>query len=152
MLTAVGGVDAAIVTAATPTAVEQAYRSLKRGGRLVLVGLPAQNTIELPIFQTVLNGITVVGSIVGTRRDLAEVFELPRRRPHSRGVGGAQARRRERRIRRRAPRERARPRRVPHGVAAPAASISERATTLIGVAHPEFRDELTAQARGLSYL
>jgi propanol-preferring alcohol dehydrogenase len=76
MLTALGGVDAAIVTAATPTAVEQAYRSLKRGGRLVLVGLPAQNTIELPIFQTVLNGITIVGSIVGTRRDLAEVFEL----------------------------------------------------------------------------
>jgi acyl-CoA hydrolase len=31
-------------------------------------------------------------------------------------------------------------------------SISERATALIGIAHPEFRDELTAQARGLSYL
>jgi propanol-preferring alcohol dehydrogenase len=71
-----GGADAAIVTAATPLAIEQAYRSLKRGGRLVLVGLPAYNQIELPTFETVLNGITVVGSIVGTRRDLAEVFEL----------------------------------------------------------------------------
>lgn len=71
-----GGADAAVVTAATPVAVEQAFRSLKRGGRLVLVGLPADNTVELPIFETVLNGITVVGSIVGTRRDLAEVFEL----------------------------------------------------------------------------
>jgi alcohol dehydrogenase, propanol-preferring len=49
---------------------------LKRGGRLVLVGLPAENEMKLPIFQTVLNGITVVGSIVGTRLDLAEVFEL----------------------------------------------------------------------------
>ena len=43
---------------------------------LVFVGLPADNTIELPIFETVLNGITVVGSIVGTRVDLREVFEL----------------------------------------------------------------------------
>ena len=32
--------------------------------------------MKLPIFQTVLNGITVVGSIVGTRVDLKEVFEL----------------------------------------------------------------------------
>ena len=38
--------------------------------------LPAENTVELPIFETVLNGITVVGSIVGTRLDLREVFEL----------------------------------------------------------------------------
>jgi propanol-preferring alcohol dehydrogenase len=32
--------------------------------------------MELPIFETVLNGITVVGSIVGTRLDLREVFQL----------------------------------------------------------------------------
>ena len=32
--------------------------------------------MTLPIFETVLNGITVVGSIVGTRKDLAEVFHL----------------------------------------------------------------------------
>ena len=38
--------------------------------------LPADGTITLPIFETVLNGITVVGSIVGTRTDLREVFEL----------------------------------------------------------------------------
>ena len=30
----------------------------------------------IPIFETVLNGITIVGSIVGTRTDLREVFEL----------------------------------------------------------------------------
>ena len=46
------------------------------GGTLVFVALPAENHIELPIFETVLNGITVVGSIVGTRVDLREVFEL----------------------------------------------------------------------------
>jgi propanol-preferring alcohol dehydrogenase len=32
--------------------------------------------MRLPIFETVLRGITVVGSIVGTRADLAEVFRL----------------------------------------------------------------------------
>ncbi|MDX6547730.1 MAG: alcohol dehydrogenase, propanol-preferring, partial [Gaiellales bacterium] len=38
--------------------------------------LPAENTVTIPIFETVLNGITLVGSIVGTRSDLREVFEL----------------------------------------------------------------------------
>ena len=32
--------------------------------------------MQLPIFETVLHGITVTGSIVGTRVDLAETFEL----------------------------------------------------------------------------
>jgi len=71
-----GGADAAIATAVSPRAFEQAYGSLRRGGTLVFVGLPADNYVQLPIFETVLNGIKVVGSIVGTRVDLAEVFEL----------------------------------------------------------------------------
>ena len=73
---ALGGADQAIVLAVSPTACEQAYRSLKRGGTLVLVGLPADNSFRLPIFETVLQGITVTGSIVGTRVDLAETFQL----------------------------------------------------------------------------
>jgi propanol-preferring alcohol dehydrogenase len=73
---ALGGADQAIALAVSPTAVEQAYRSLKRGGTLVLVGLPADNFVRLPIFETVLQGITVTGSIVGTRVDLAETFQL----------------------------------------------------------------------------
>jgi alcohol dehydrogenase, propanol-preferring len=71
-----GGADQAIALAVSPKAFEQAYGSLRRGGTLVFVALPADNTVELPIFETVLNGITVVGSIVGTRVDLREVFEL----------------------------------------------------------------------------
>src|SRR5436189_6396163 len=51
----IGGADAVITTAATPKAVEQAYSSLRRGGTLVFVGLPRENTIERPLFQTVLN-------------------------------------------------------------------------------------------------
>jgi propanol-preferring alcohol dehydrogenase len=35
--------------------------------------------VKLPIFQTVLNGITVVGSIVGARADLREVSRCTRR-------------------------------------------------------------------------
>ena len=60
----------------SPKAFEQAYGSLRRGGTLVFVALPADNEVTLPIFETVLNGITIVGSIVGTRADLREVFEL----------------------------------------------------------------------------
>lgn len=71
-----GGADAAIVLAATPDAARQAFGCLKRGGRLVFVGLPRENDVAIPIFETVLGAITVTGSIVGTRRDLAETFEL----------------------------------------------------------------------------
>jgi propanol-preferring alcohol dehydrogenase len=73
---ALGGAHAAISVAVAPKAFEQAYSSLRRGGTLVFVALPADNHVKLPIFETVLNGITIVGSIVGTRTDLAEVFRL----------------------------------------------------------------------------
>jgi propanol-preferring alcohol dehydrogenase len=71
-----GGADAAVVLAVAPKAFEQAFASLRRGGTMSLVALPAENKMELPIFETVLNGITVAGSIVGTRLELREVFEL----------------------------------------------------------------------------
>jgi propanol-preferring alcohol dehydrogenase len=71
-----GGADQAIALAVSPRAFEQAYGSLRRGGTLVFVALPADNEVKLPIFETVLNGITIVGSIVGTRKELREVFEL----------------------------------------------------------------------------
>ncbi|TDV42542.1 zinc-dependent alcohol dehydrogenase [Actinophytocola oryzae] len=73
----VGGADVAVVLAAKPGPFEQAFRSLRRGGRLVMVALPADNaTLAVPIFETVLGGISVIGSIVGTREDLSEVFAL----------------------------------------------------------------------------
>ena len=75
---ALGGADVAIVLAVMPSVFEQAFASLRRGGRLVCVGLPpeSEGPMDLPIFPTVLKGISVIGSIVGTRQDLAEVFEL----------------------------------------------------------------------------
>jgi alcohol dehydrogenase, propanol-preferring len=71
-----GGADQAIALAVSPRAFEQAYGSLRRHGTLVFVALPADNEVKLPIFETVLSGITIVGSIVGTRAELREVFEL----------------------------------------------------------------------------
>jgi propanol-preferring alcohol dehydrogenase len=74
-----GGADAAIATAVSPKAFEQAMGSMARGGTLVFVGLPADNEVKVPIFETVLGGITIKGSIVGTHHDLEEVFDLHRR-------------------------------------------------------------------------
>ena len=71
-----GGADVAVVLAVQPEAVNKAFASLRRGGRLVLVSLPKDGMLELPIFDTVLKGISVIGSIVGTRQDLADVFAL----------------------------------------------------------------------------
>lgn len=71
-----GGAHAAIALAVNEEAFSAAYSGLRRGGRLVMVALPAHGTIPVPIFDTVLNGTSVIGSIVGTRQDLAEVFDL----------------------------------------------------------------------------
>ena len=67
----IGGAHGALVTAVSPRAFEQATGMLRRGGTMVLVGLPP-GSFPLDIFGMVLNGITVRGSIVGTRLDLAE--------------------------------------------------------------------------------
>lgn len=71
----VGGVQAAVSVAVTKVAFEQAYKSVKRGGTLVVVGLPHAD-LPIPIFDTVLNGVTVRGSIVGTRKDMQEAIEF----------------------------------------------------------------------------
>ena len=62
--------------AATPRAAEQAVAGLRRNGTAAPVGLPADNIMQLPIFETVVRGIDVVGSLVGTRVDLTETYEL----------------------------------------------------------------------------
>ncbi len=70
-----GGVQASICTAVSKKAFGEAYRAVKRGGKCVAVGLPPE-TMEVPIFDTVLNGVSIVGSIVGTRKDLQETLQL----------------------------------------------------------------------------
>lgn len=73
-----GGVQASISVAVTKKAFEQAYESVKRGGTLVVVGLP-NDELPIPIFNTVLNGVTVKGSIVGTRIDMKEALDFAAR-------------------------------------------------------------------------
>lgn len=74
---ALGGADVAVALAASPESFDQAFRSLRRGGRLVCVALPPGDAaLSVPIFDAVLGGKTVIGSIVGTRNDLADVFAL----------------------------------------------------------------------------
>ena len=71
-----GGADVAIGLAVDDRSFATAYAGLRRGGRLVLVALPASGTLRIPVFDTVLNGTSVIGSIVGTRADLIDVFAL----------------------------------------------------------------------------
>lgn len=68
-----GGAHAAVVTAVSKVAFNQAIDSVRAGGTVVAVGLPSEY-MDLSIVKTVLDGIRVVGSLVGTRKDLEEAF------------------------------------------------------------------------------
>lgn len=71
----IGGAHGVLVTAVSPKAFEQALGMVRRGGTVSLNGLPP-GSFPLPIFDMVLNGITVRGSIVGTRLDLQEALDF----------------------------------------------------------------------------
>jgi propanol-preferring alcohol dehydrogenase len=73
--TQLGGVHGALVTAVSPRAFSQAVGMLRRHWTMALVGLPP-GEFGLPIFDVVLKRLTVRGSIVGTRLDLAEALAL----------------------------------------------------------------------------
>jgi alcohol dehydrogenase, propanol-preferring len=70
-----GGAQGVLVTAVSRKAFEQALGMVSRGGTVSLNGLPPGD-FPLSIFGMVLNGITVRGSIVGTRLDLQESLEF----------------------------------------------------------------------------
>lgn len=71
----VGGAHGVLVTAVSPRIFRQSLDMLRRGGTCTLVGLPP-GEFPMPIFNIVLKGITVRGSIVGTRKDLQESLQL----------------------------------------------------------------------------
>ncbi|WP_045764359.1 alcohol dehydrogenase AdhP [Xanthomonas albilineans] len=71
----IGGVHGALVTAVSPSAFSQAMNMVRRGGTVSLNGLPP-GKFDLSIFDMVLNGVTVRGSIVGTRLDLQESLDI----------------------------------------------------------------------------
>ena len=69
------GAHSAVVTAVSKVAFNQAVDSVRAGGRVVAVGLPSE-MMDLSIVKTVLDGIQVIGSLVGTRKDLEEAFQF----------------------------------------------------------------------------
>ncbi len=72
---ALGGAHVVVNLAPTAEAIAQGFEALRRGGTLVLVGLPPGN-FALPILGSVAKGIRILTSAVGTRQDLREVLTL----------------------------------------------------------------------------
>ena len=70
-----GGVHGVLVTAVHPAAFGQAIGMTRRGGTIVFNGLPAGD-FPAPIFEVVLKGLTIRGSIVGTRQDMEEAIDF----------------------------------------------------------------------------
>lgn len=70
-----GGMHGALITAVSPIAFKQGLQTMRRKGTMVLNGLPPGN-FDLSIFDTVLNGTTIRGSIVGTRKDMQEAIQF----------------------------------------------------------------------------
>jgi len=70
------GPHAALVSAASSTAYEQAVDYLRPGGSLLVVGLPAQAQIGASIFWTVVKSINIIGSYVGNRQDAREALNV----------------------------------------------------------------------------
>lgn len=74
-LRALGGAHVAVVTSASKAAYDVAFSSLRPGGTLVVVGLPAE-PLTFPALLLVGREARIVSSSVGTRRDLRELLEL----------------------------------------------------------------------------
>ncbi|CAF4642568.1 unnamed protein product [Rotaria sp. Silwood2] len=75
----VGGVQATIVAVPLIQAYEEAFKSVKRGGRIVAIGLPA-GKMSISAIDCILREIQLIGSTVGTRKDLQEALELAKLR------------------------------------------------------------------------
>ncbi|MFT9221076.1 alcohol dehydrogenase AdhP [Gluconobacter oxydans] len=71
----IGGAHGALVTAVGRTAFSQAMGYARRGGTIVLNGLPPGD-FPVSIFDMVMNGTTIRGSIVGTRLDMIEAMDF----------------------------------------------------------------------------
>ena len=68
-----GGAHGVLITAPSLTAFQQAIGMTRKRGTCVLVGLPLGD-FPVPLFDVVANCITIRGSFVGTRQDMAEAL------------------------------------------------------------------------------
>jgi acryloyl-coenzyme A reductase len=74
-LTGGNGVDIALETVGSPT-FNDAFRSLKFGGRVVVVGNVDVNPVSLPLGNLILKGNSVAGSISSTRKSVRKALKL----------------------------------------------------------------------------
>jgi propanol-preferring alcohol dehydrogenase len=70
--------DVAVVTTAAPQAYPAAARSLRRGGTLMVAGMPA-GPLQFPVVPVVGGELRILGSAVGTRQDMRELLEMAAR-------------------------------------------------------------------------
>ena len=68
-----GGAHGVLITAPSLPAFEQGVRMARKRGTCVLVGLPP-GEFPMPLFDVVANCITIRGSFVGNRQDMAEAL------------------------------------------------------------------------------
>jgi len=73
-----GGAHGVLVTAPSLPAFQQALAMTRRRGTCVLVGLPP-GAFPVPLFDVVAGCITIRGSFVGTRQDMAEALDFAAR-------------------------------------------------------------------------
>jgi propanol-preferring alcohol dehydrogenase len=70
-----GGAHGVLITAPSLTAFKQGIGMTRKRGTCVLVGLPPGD-FRVPLFDVVANCITIRGSFVGTREDIAEALDF----------------------------------------------------------------------------
>jgi len=68
-----GGAHGVLITAPSLNAFRQGIDMTRKCGTCVLVGLPP-GEFPVPIFEVVANCVTICGSFVGTRQDMAEAL------------------------------------------------------------------------------
>jgi propanol-preferring alcohol dehydrogenase len=68
-----GGAHGVVITAPSLTAFQQGVGMTRKRGTCVLIGLPP-GEFPVPLFDVVANCITIRGSFVGTRQDMAEAL------------------------------------------------------------------------------
>ncbi|KDQ59945.1 hypothetical protein JAAARDRAFT_154004 [Jaapia argillacea MUCL 33604] len=73
------GPHAAVVTAASGAAYNQAVFYLRDNGTLVAVGMPPNALLNIPIIVIVAKAIHIVGSAIGDRQDAIEAMDIAAR-------------------------------------------------------------------------
>jgi propanol-preferring alcohol dehydrogenase len=73
-----GGAHGVLITAPSLIAFKQGIGMTRKLGTCVLVGLPP-GEFPVPLFDVVANCITIRGSFVGTREDMAEALDFAAR-------------------------------------------------------------------------